>query len=396
MSLDDFGRDYLRLMLEVNKHTDGFVDSYIGPEAIKAEVEAGEKLPVEVLDEQLADLESRIPTDDSQRERYLKAMLRAAKTALHLNPERSENYLEEVRNLYDIEPKLVDESRFTEATHRLDELLPGSGDVQARRKAYREHYQIPFDKLAPVLELALAEVRKRTGAFVDLLEDESFRYELVSDKHWGAYNWYLGNAQSLIQFNTDIPINALSILGYCSHEGYPGHHTEGMLKEKHLYQEQGIAESAIQLLLSPSALISEGIATTAQEIIFPDDSSLEWEDDVLFPLAGIEPHPIELRKAINEAFDAFKYVTDNVAYLYHTGQINQAQALDYYRTVGNSDEQRAKQSFRFISHPLSRAYVYTYTVGYDLIETAAPDDKRPIFKRLLHENILPGQIASLA
>ena len=71
---------------------------------------------------------------------------------------------------------------------------------------------------------------------------ESFRYELVSDYPWGAYNWYLGDAHSLIQFNTDVPLNALGLLDICAHEGYPGHHTEAMLKEKHLYQEQGIAE----------------------------------------------------------------------------------------------------------------------------------------------------------
>ena len=75
MSPDNFGHDYLRLMLEINKHTDGFVDSYIGPKAIKAEVEAGELVEVDRLDDQLADLESRIPKDDPKRERYLKAML---------------------------------------------------------------------------------------------------------------------------------------------------------------------------------------------------------------------------------------------------------------------------------------------------------------------------------
>lgn len=396
MPLNDFGRDYLCLMLEVNKHTDGFVDSYIGPEAIKAEVEAGEKIAVDVLDEQLADLESRIPTDDPQRERYLKAMLLAAKTALHLNPEHSEDYVAEVRNFYDIEPLVKDEDSFTEATRQLNEVLPGSGDVNVRLKAYRDHYQIPFDKLDKVIKVTLAEVRKRTGEFVDLVEGESFSYELVSDVHWGAYNWYLGNAKSLIQFNTDIPINALGMLNLCAHEGYPGHHTEGMIKEKHLYREQSIAESAIQLLLSPSAMIAEGIATTAQEIIFPNDSHREWEDEVLFPLAEIEPHPIEMRKTISEASDALKYLAGNVAYLYHTGSINEEQAVDYFQTMGNVDEQRAKQSFRFITHPLSRAYIYTYTVGYDLIEAAAPDDKQPIFKRLLVENILPGQIASLA
>ena len=114
------------------------------------------------------------------------------------------------------------------------------------------------------------------------------------------------------------------------------------------------------------------------------------------PLCGIDPHPAEQRKAISDAATQLKYLSGNVAYLYHTGQLNEAQAIEYYQTVGNTDEKRARQSFRFITHPLSRAYIYTYTVGYDLIEAATPDDKRPILKRLLMENLLPSDIASLS
>ena len=51
-----------------------------------------------------------------------------------------------------------------------------------------------------------------------------------SGQPWSAYNWYRGKAQSLVEFNTDVPISMLNILGTMAHEGYPGHHTEGQLK----------------------------------------------------------------------------------------------------------------------------------------------------------------------
>jgi hypothetical protein len=36
--LDDFGRSYLELSLEIEKHIEGYVDAYIGPEDLKSAV----------------------------------------------------------------------------------------------------------------------------------------------------------------------------------------------------------------------------------------------------------------------------------------------------------------------------------------------------------------------
>ncbi|NIV31535.1 MAG: hypothetical protein GWN58_19225, partial [Anaerolineae bacterium] len=51
---------------------------------------------------------------------------------------------------------------------------------------------------------------------------------------------------------------------------YAGHHTEHAIKEKLLYRHQGRAEHAVQLLLAPECVISEGIADNAQKILFDD------------------------------------------------------------------------------------------------------------------------------
>jgi hypothetical protein len=59
------------------------------------------------------------------------------------------------------------------------------------------------------------------------------------------------------------------------------------------------------------------------------------------------------------------------------------------------DKDRAEKSFSFITHPLFRAYTFTYTSGYDLIADAANGDKKPIFMRLLIDGILPSEINTL-
>lgn len=395
--LDDFGRAYLRLALEINKHIDGYIDAYLGPAELKAEVEAGDKQPLDALLDEVARLQSCIPTGDADRQAYLAAALRAMDCSLRIQKGETFDYLDEVSRLYDVQPQKVAESVFTDSYRTLDTLLPGSGAVADRMEAYRKRFEVSADKLLPLIELARDETRRRTQALVDLVPGETVEISLVRDQPWSAYNWYRGNAQSLIEFNVDLPVSAAHLAELFAHEGYPGHHTEGQLKEKRLYQEQGYAEQAAMLLQSPSAVIAEGIATTALEIIFPNGSHHEWNAKVLLPAAGIEREAPEVMRRIEEAMKNLDYVTGNAAILYYSGEHNRAQTLDYLQTYALWNPMRAEQAFRFITDPPQfRAYVFTYTQGYDLIEQAAHGgDKTPLFIQLLTRQMLPSQLAAL-
>lgn len=396
--IDDYGRSYLRLTLEVNKHIDGYVDAYIGPAEIKAEVEAGPKLAPAALLAECERLQTAVPTADPARAAWLTAHLRGIDCSIRQLNGETFAFLDEANRLYDIEPHLIEESRFTEAAKELDTLLPGQGPIQERLDAQRKGYELPKEKILPLLELAREETRKRTLAWLSLPAEEGVEVRLVDQQPWGAYNWYLGNGRSLIEFNTDMPIAATYLLGTFAHEGYPGHHTEGCLKEKLLYQDKGYAEQAAMLLNSPAGVIAEAIATTAVEIIFPNDSDQAWNFEVMFPAAGITPtSTMEEMIRRNKATGVLRYVTGNASILYHTGQLNREQTIEYIQTYALSTPERAAKSFSFLSHPLYRSYVFTYTWGYDLIAQATKgQDKRPLFQRLLTEQLLPSQLAAMA
>jgi hypothetical protein len=200
----------------------------------------------------------------------------------------------------------------------------------------------------------------------------------------------------LIEFNVDLPVSALAVIDLFAHEGYPGHHTEGQLKEKRVYREKGYAEQASMLLHSPAAVIAEGIATTAGEIIFPNGGQQAWNAEVLFPAAGIEADEAEVIQRIGAAREKLRSVSANAAILFNTGECTEEQAVDYIQTYALANRGRAERSFRFISHPLFRSYPFTYTQGYDLIEQAAKGgDKLPIFLKLLTEQVLPSQLAEI-
>ena len=93
---------------------------------------------------------------------------------------------------------------------------------------------------------------------------------------------------ALIQVNTDLPIYIDRAVDLAAHEGYPGHHVLNVLLEK-LYRERNWVEFCVYPLFSPQSLIAEGTANYGIEIAFPGDSQMEFEKEVLFPLAGLDP-----------------------------------------------------------------------------------------------------------
>src|SRR5258705_8082687 len=100
-TLDAFGEGYLRLTLEINKHIDGYVDSYYGPPEIKAEVESGEKKPIAALKDAFGRLHGQIPRGDAERAAYLEGLLRAVGCTIRIAGGETLDYMDEVRLIYD-------------------------------------------------------------------------------------------------------------------------------------------------------------------------------------------------------------------------------------------------------------------------------------------------------
>jgi hypothetical protein len=392
---DPFHDAYLRLTLEIDRVVEGYVDAYLGPPELKAEV-AGlpSKSPDALLDD-LARVREMAPDDDPDRAACLGAVFRSMDCLLRMQRGEEFDYPDEVARLFDVRAERVDESVFEAAHNALDTALPPGGSLAERLHALRETYEITDgDRVLELLELAREVTQRRTRAIVDLVEGEGIEIALTQGQLWSAYNWYQGNGRSLIEVNTDIPVSVLDMLDTLAHEAYPGHHTELQLKEQRLYRGLGYPESACALLLSPAAAISEGIAETAREIIFPGREAVDWTVDVLLPVGGLPPAvPADLY-VVEQAGQLSRRVRGNAALLYHGGQIDEAGAVDYLRTYALATEARARQAFSFIANPLYRAYVFTYTAGYDLIAGAAGEgDKLPVFKRLLLNEVSPSSLA---
>ena len=83
----------------------------------------------------------------------------------------------------------------------------------------------------------------------------------------------------------------------------------------------------------------------------------------------------------------------NVSFMLFDQNKDETEAKEYLRKHGLATEQEINRSIRFVTAPLSRSYVFTYDIGYDLLEELFTHvDRDTYFKRLLEEPVTPSQI----
>ncbi|NTU84738.1 MAG: DUF885 family protein [Chloroflexales bacterium] len=390
--IDPISLRYIALAFDIERHVEGFVDAYFGPPELKGQ--PGPPRPPAEIAAEIAALRAEVAASDypASRKGYLEVQLRAIEATARRLAGEPITFSDEVRACFDIEPLFTPEASFEAANAELEALLPGGGPLAERLAAWRRRYEVSPTTARQMIDLIAAEARRRTAALVDLPDPDEVRFELVGDKPWSGYNWYLGGGRSLVEVNTDLPIRANTLLDLVCHEAYPGHHTEHALKERLLYRGQGWGEQAIQLINTPECVIAEGIATLATEMIFGDEWAA-WAAEQLYPLAGITGEP-ERERRIAAAQLSLRALNGNAATLLHERGADPEEVVRYIMRYGLRTEREARQSLRFISTPLWRSYSFTYFVGRRILGAwIARGDRRERFRRLLTEQVFPSMLA---
>jgi len=405
--LDRIAEDYVRLTLAIGVHDPSHVDAYHGPEAWR-EAAASEAAPLEALLRRARDLVERAdtvtaPGDALERRRrdFLATQVRAAEARIEMLSGRTFPFDEESRRVFDAVAPTHDDADFEPFLDALDARLPGDGPLSERWNRFRARFAIPPDRLDVVFRRALDECRARTLAHLDLPPRESFTIDYVTDKPWGAYNWYQGEFRSRIEVNTDLPIYVDRAVDLACHEGYPGHHVYNVLLERDLAAGRGWVEFLVYPLYGPQSLIAEGTANFGIEVAFTGDERVRFERDVLFPLAGLDPADAADYYAALDIVERLSYAANEAARRYLDGAIDRDAAVAWLETHALMSRERAEQRMRFVDG--YRAYVINYNLGRDLVRawvesrggTAdAPELRWELFARLLHEPWTPSELAA--
>lgn len=393
--MDNWGREYILLGLRLDKEIPGFVDAYFGPTELKSQVDHEPTPSAGDLVSAALRLGDTLTAQGypASRTAYLARQIRALETVTRKLAGETFSLEAEVEGYFDIRPQRTPEATFEAGLALYEAALPGPGSLTDRVVAWRTSYELPRSKsdlALPLMAQAVAEARQRTLTLVDLPAGENVELQAVSQQPWGAYNWYLGGYRSRIDVNLDLPTNLPRILELAAHEGYPGHHTEHALRDQLLYQARGYAEHAIQLILTPEAVISEGIATVAEEVIFSPKESNAWLTDTILPQVGITPLPGDLTK-IKQAQKLLRGVQSNVAFMLHVDGCSDDEAVAYLMRYALISEVRSRKSLEFLKSPLWRAYTFTYFYGYNMMRPMLQgDDRQAVFRRLLTEQVYPS------
>ncbi|MFB9992852.1 hypothetical protein ACFFLM_12835 [Deinococcus oregonensis] len=388
-SIPDVAERYVRLAHAIDAHLEGFVDGYGGPEEW---ADRTVRAPADLKAEAEALLDVVNGVDDAARRTFLNVQVRAMQTLTGMLSGQQLPYAEEVRGLYDIDPVRDDLSVLDGALAALGAALPGSGSLVEREEELRARVVIPKPEILRVAAPILENLRERTRQRFGLPDGENFSIELVSDKPWGGYNWPLGNLQSRIDINTDLPVLLPTLPDLLAHEGYPGHHTEHATKEARLVRERGWHEHAIQLINAPECVVSEGIAVNARAALMPREELEEWLTGELAAVAGVDPDDLRAFQQASRAREQLKGVSGTAALMLHADGLPEAEVLDFLMQYSVAPVERARQSLRFISQPTFRAYIFTYSVGGALVKGWMERQGSAGFARLLNEPLTPGQL----
>ena len=375
---------YLLLGLRLGRHVDGLVDAYYGPLELKEQADAEPLVDAATL---AADAESLLA---EVGDGWLGDQVLGLRTYAGVLAGEAISYSDEVERCYGVRPGPPTPDAYAEAHERLDELLPGDGSLADRREAFRQSQVVPAERMLPALRDVVAELRSRTEALVSLPEGEALELEQVSDEPWWAFNYYLGDLRSRVVLNADIPTTADDLIVLAAHEVYPGHHTEHALKEQLLIRDRGLVEEGIQLVPTPQAVLSEGIAEIARELVEPADA-----EALVAILRRHGLHVDERVAALREASRALRRIGLDLALMIHEERASSDEAEAYAQRWSLSTPKQAKQSVRFVTDPTWRAYVITYSSGGDLARAYVRGDPAR-FRRLLTEHVRVGDLFAAA
>jgi len=392
----DLVREYLLLGLRFDRLVEGFVDAYTGDPALRRQVEDEPTPDPAVLARRARELRAELPASGlpEPRARFLAAHLTALECSGRVLAGQQVGFVAEVQAYFDVVIHPGDPEVYHQAHGQIDRLLPGSEPLPDRLAAYRARDEVPPQRLEVAVEALSSALRDRVRVEYGLPPEETVQYEVVTDKPWSGFNYYLGNFRSRVAINADLGHRKGQLPHMVAHESYPGHHTEHCRKEAGLVRRHQQAEHTIFLVNTPQCLMAEGLADLGLPAAVGPGWG-PWAAAILGDLGlGMDG---ELAESLEVAAAGLLGVRQDAALMLHDQGADQADVQAYLQRWLLIPEPRARQMVRFLTDPLWRAYTTTYVEGYRLLRSwlDARPPGQPLsqrYLRLLDEPLIPSAL----
>ena len=394
----DIPREYVLLGLRFDRLVEGFVDAYTGDPALSRQVAEEPRPEPQALAARARELRGELSGSGLLEDRvaFLDAQLVALEcSARTLGGERVA-FVDEIEAYFGVRITPGDQDEYVEVHRRLDALLPGDGPLADRYAAYRSADECPPDRLDGAVRELSSALRDVVRSGYGLPEGETVDYQIVTDEPWSGFNYYLGGLRSRVAINADLPHRLSQLPHLVAHESYPGHHTEHCRKERGLVGAGGRLEQTVFLVNTPECLVAEGLADLGIAATVGagwGSWAQELYADLRLPFDG------ELAERVTGAVRGLDRARQDAALLLHDRGASEDEVVAFLTRWMLVSERRARQSLRFLSHPLWRAYTSTYVEGYRLLSTwldarppGTPAGER--YVRLLDEPLTPTRLSA--
>ncbi len=388
-------REYLLLGLRFDRIEEGYVDAFTGDPQLRRTVAAEPQPDPADLARQADRLLAELPAGlEPVRADFVAAHLRALACAARKFAGEDVGFVDEVEAYFDVRIVKGDEERYRQAHRQLDEALGGDGPLADRMAAYRAGEEIPPERLEECIHAFSSALRDRVRAEYPLPDTETITYEVVTDKPWSGFNYYLGDYRSTVAVNADLKQQMANLPRLVAHESYPGHHTEHCRKEAGLVAGKGQLEQTIFLVNTPQCLMAEGLADLAlYAAIGPDWGP--WAAEIYADL-GLR-FDGERAQILADAGQLLADVRQDAALMLHDEHRDVDDVVEFLKRWLLVDDERARQMLRFLSSPLWRAYTSTYVEGYRLLRGWLDDRPAGVglterFGTLLDEPLIPSAL----
>jgi hypothetical protein len=367
-ALDLASDKYIKLVAALGERDPDSLDYYAGPAEWLAQVRA-EDAPLPAIRQAasalIEDLNRHAPDAESDRSRraFLVRQLAAIVARVGVLTGPGLTFDEESRRLFGAEAGTRPGEAFAAARQKLDALLPGAGRLTERLAAFERKFVVPQDRVAVLIDRAVAECRRRTKEHLALPVGEQVDVEYVHDMPWPAFTRYRGAGRSTTQINRDFALTIDQLLDVACHETYPGHHAINVLLDQ-----------AAQPMYSPLTFRTEGAAAYAVELAFPGDSRLAFERE-LCQLAGVPDADLERYLLVARLVDRLRWLQVDVARRYLDGHLEFVRAARTLEDEALLPEASAEAMLKFFNR--FRTYSVTYTAGFDAVEQAVGASDEP-------------------
>lgn len=404
-TIGEFGSDYLRLGLRIDKHQDGYKDYYYGPPEIKEQVDKEEKIHPKQLHKDCSSLQKEVFDQgfDKKREIRLEKMLKAMEVTIEtdlLNLLENRSFEEDFKLLTDLEIRPYKESRLNEFRAQIDEAYGGVGPLSERMAQFRKKRSVPGNKALQAFRRGLDIAEQRTREVFPDMFPKGQKIDLEKDSGsgsmlWSFYNWYQGNFTSLVTINPTWGAYWTIFLKSGVHEGYPGHHTTFVVAEDKLYRKKNYFEYAILLYKTPYMVMCEGMADIAIKTLFSCREQAEIALKEFFPFCvntknapSIEE--LLLQDAVRKNYTMINF---NAAYHKHVDKWSDKEVIKYLKTFGAYEKKITGNIITRFKNPVYRTTEFAHQIGRELITDALGENPSPKeFRHLLENPVLPSDL----